>query len=304
MYYLHLKFRNCGLIQCDSSMGKSTSPHLERDKHLIGENVIDDKNFGHDLSNPIPYTLLSNVLHVLCGEIPVPTKRQSLYERIPLLDEIAKQSFVKFDNPISVNQYGKIEGAEFFQTQKWHWNSTLPISQNFVLYDGSVKTVSGFYNWNMFKRNVKNKENREIILNFIESIIHVDPRSLTLENTVTELSKYWRTSEFANSLQAFLEDNKSICSMPWLNVLFNIEATGSNTAPLSSTPLTVSKGVGKIAYTNGEIICPIENEEVCEAIINNGVGSATLLENGFVYVVGLEKYHPYGECDENWTQIF
>ena len=304
MRYLHLKFRNCGLMQHESSMGKSTSPHLERDKERIGEDVINDKNFGHDLSNPIPYTLLSNVLHVLCGEIPVPSKRKSLFERIPALDKIAKQSMVRYDIPITFNQYGKMEGVELFQTQKWHWNSTMPISTMFKVADGTTKTVSGWYNWNMFRRNIKSNEARELIREFIKSIIGIDTRSLTLKQTVYELSKYWGTTEFEENLRAFLSVNPQICSKPWLNVFFNMEATGSNTAPNSSTPITVTKGTGRIKYLNGEIICPIEDESICEAIINNGVGAATLLENGMVYVVGLEKYEPYNHMGDDWSQIF
>ena len=304
MYYLHLKFRNCGLIQCDSSKGKSTSPHLERNKYKIGEDVKNDKHFGHDLSNPIPYTLLSNVLHVLCGEIPVPTKRQSLFERIPKLDEIAKNSFIKYETPITFDKFGKIQGREIFNTQKWNWESTLPITDTFTLHDNSTKTVSGWYNWNYFRRSVKNEENRKIILDFIESIIHIEPSSLTFKETVKELSKYWETPEFQVSLQDFKNKNENICKKSWMMVLFNVTGNSSNTKPNSSTPLVVNRGVGKIKYINGEIICLIEDETICDAIINNGCGMATLLENGMVYVAGLEKYHPYGDFNEEWTQIF
>lgn len=291
-------------MQHESSMGKSTSPHLERDKERIGNYVKNDKNFGHDLSNPIPYTLLSNVLHVLCGEIPVPSKRKSLFERIPALDDIAKQSKVRYDIPITFNQYGKMEGLEFFQTQKWNWNSTMSIDTKFNIADGTVKTVSGWYNWNMFRRNVKSAESRAIICEFIKSIIDMDTRSLTLKQTVYELSKHWGTLEFQQKLRVFMSENPQICSMPWLNVFFNVETTGSNTAPLSSTPITVTKGTGRIKYLNGEIICPIEDESICQAIIDNGVGAATLLENGMVYVVGLEKYKPYTNMGDEWSQIF
>lgn len=304
MHYLHLKFRNCGLMQHGMSMGKSTSPHLERDKERIGEDIINDKNFGHDVTNPIPYTLLSNVLHVLCGEIPVPTKRKSLFERIPILDEIARKSMIYYYNPVTFNQYGKMEGTEFFQTQKWHWNSTMPISTTFNIADGTVKTVSGWYNWNMFNRNVKLQEHRILLREFIKSIIGIDTNSLTLKETVYELSKYWGTSVFEEKVKCFISENPRLYSMPWLNVFFNIDASGSNTAPLSSTPITVTKGTGRIKYLNGEIICPIDDENICNAIINNGVGAATLLENGIVYVVGLEKYHPYGSFNKNWEPIF
>ena len=303
MYYLHLEFRNCGLIQCGLSKGRSTSPHLERDKYKIGEDIIDDENIGHDLSNPIPHTLLSNVLHVLAGEIPVPTKRKSLLKRIPIFDEIAKNSFIRYYTPpIYYDKNGYLEGAELFNTHKWHWNGTRPISTTFILHDESIKIVSGWYNWDYFRRAVKNKDNRKIILDFIESIIHVNPYSLTLKETVTELSKYWGTPEFEVSVQEFLSNNKNVCTSSWYDVFFNIESKSSNTGPKSSTPLTVCSGVAKIKYLSGEIICPIEDESICNAIIR-GFGIATLLEQGIVYVVGLEKYHPYGDFNEEWTQI-
>lgn len=304
MYYLHLKFRNSGLIQCGSSMGKSTSPQLERDKNIIGEYVKNDQNFGHDVTNPIPYTLLSNVLHVLCGEIPVPTKRQSLFQRIPILDEIAKNSFVKYDSPLLFNKFGKIANIEFFQTQKWQPDSTLKIQDTFTLHDGTTKKIDGWYNWDYFRRGIRDKEARDIIINFIESIINVNPLKLTLKQTVFELSKYWDTNDFKNSLDAFLSEHKKLYTLPWLKVFFNTNATGRNTAPDSSTPLTNCKGVGGIVYLNGEIICPFDSDDIYNAIVNNGCGVSNLLEQGIVYVVGLEKYHPYGSFSEDWVQIF
>ena len=77
MKYLHLKFENCGLISCGKSMGVSTSPHLTKMGKISLSTDIDKQNYGNDFSNPIPYTLLSNVLLTLCGEIPVPTKRKT-----------------------------------------------------------------------------------------------------------------------------------------------------------------------------------------------------------------------------------
>ena len=304
MYYLHLKFRNSGLIQCGSSMGKSTSPHLERDKNIIGEYVKNDQNFGHDVTNPIPYTLLSNVLHVLCGEIPVPTKRQSLFQRIPILDEIAKNSFVKYNTPLFFDKFGKITNTEFFQTQKWQYDSTLDIQDTFTLHNGSTKKVDGWYNWDYFRRGIKSKEARDIIIKFIETIINVNPLKLTLKQTVTELSKYWDTNDFKKSLDTFLSEHRKLYTQPWLKVFFNTSATGRNTGHKSSTPLTNCRGVGRIVYLNGEIICPFDSDYVYYAIVNNGCGVADLLEHGIVYVVGLEKYHPYGSFSKDWSQIF
>ena len=99
--YLHLKFKNAGLLSYRKGMsGRSASPHFMYNQKVIGDTVTDTKSRGHDLTNPIPYTLLSNVLHCLCGEIPVPTKRKSIFTRNEKLDEIAKNSWFHFENEL------------------------------------------------------------------------------------------------------------------------------------------------------------------------------------------------------------
>ena len=59
-----------------------------------------------------------------------------------------------------------------------------------------------------------------------------------------------------------------------------------------------------MTYINGDIICPIENEEIIYAIIEKGDGSATLLENGIVYVNAIEKNEPIFNFKESFTKIY
>ena len=58
-----------------------------------------------------------------------------------------------------------------------------------------------------------------------------------------------------------------------------------------------------MTYLNGEIICPIENEAIIDAIINNGNGSATLLENGIIYVNAIENFEPIFNFKETFSKI-
>ena len=300
MIYLHLKFENCGLVSCGKNMGKSTSPHLNKIGKVNSED-IDFQNYGNDFSNPIPYTLLSNVLHVLCGEIPVPTKRKTPfsenYKRNEELDNIALNSYIRFDNPnIELDKFNMPKQKELFNTNKWHWNSSLPQKTNIKLANGEVKTFDGYYNWSFFKRHCTNEEDFNNKILIIKDIIKTDPLTLTFDETVFELSKHW---DYINKTEI-----SKIFKGCWGNILFNIESTTPSSYPQSKTPILVNRGLAYITYLNGDIICPIENEAIIDAIINNGCGVATLLENGIVYVNAIENYEPIANFKETFTKIF
>lgn len=305
MYYLHLKFDNCGLISCI----KNPIQHLNRDAGELGKNFADEKSKGHNLENPIPYTLLSNVLHVLCGEIPVSSKRITLnvltgqpLSRLNVLDDIARNSYIKYDYNIELNDKGFPKQSETFQTNKWNWNCVRnDVQTKFKLFDGSEKIVNGFYNWNYFKRSCNSNEEFYNMINFLNIIVKFDVLTKTLKETIFYVSKYWEDESTKEKINEFIKNNKSYIK-PWLNVFFNIGGSGTNTYPEFKTPLFVNRGITNITFINGEIICPIEDENIVRAIYN-GCGNATLLEDGIVYVLGIENYEPYPNFKETFEKI-
>lgn len=304
MKYLHLKFENCGLISCGKSMGVSTSPHLKKTGKISLSTDIDKQNYGHDFSNPIPYTLLSNILLKLCGEIPIPTKKKTpfseRYKRPKEFDEIALNSYIRFYNQdIELDKFNMPKQKEIINTNKWNWQSTAPQKTCFKLANGKTKIVEGFYNWSIFNRHcINDEEFKEKILNLIESIIKINPLTITFDETIFELSKYW--DEIDKDFISNEFKNKGC----WLNVFFNIECDSSPTNRDTKTPVLVTRGIAYITYLSGEIICPIENEKIIDAIINKGDGSATLLENGMIYVNAIENFEPVPYFKETFNKIF
>lgn len=303
MIYLHLKFENCGLISCGKNLGKSTSPHLTK-MGKVTTNDIDNQNYGNDFSNPIPYTLLSNVLLTLCGEIPVPTKRKTTFsenfQRHKEFDEIALNSYIRYDNPnIELDKFNMPKQKEIINTNKWNWQATLPQKTTFKLANGEIKVVEGFYNWSIFNRHCINDEDfKNKILAFIESIIKINPLTITFNETIFELSKYW------DNLDKEFIKNEFKNKGCWTNVFFDIPCDSSSTHRDTKTPILVNRGTAYMTYINGDIICPIENEEIIYAIIEKGDGSATLLENGIVYVNAIEKNEPIFNFKESFTKIY
>lgn len=305
MFYLHLKFENCGLIsgKRKMKMGKweSSSPHLTK-MGKIESCDIDTQNYGNDFSNPIPYTLLSNILHVLCGEIPVSTKRKTFFsenfKRSEELDNIALNSYVKYTNPtIELDAYNLPKQKEFINSNKWHWNSEYPHKTTFKLFDGNIKIANGFYSWSIFKRYCGDIETFNKKVEILNNIIGMDSLKLTFDELIYEISKYWDSNDFSIYEKDF--------SKPWYNLFFKKEDNkNSTTYPQSKTPILVNRGEAYITYINGEIICPIENKNIIDAIINNGNGSATLLENGIIYVYAIENYEPILNFKDTFTKIF
>jgi hypothetical protein len=303
MKYLHLKFENCGLVsgKRKMKMGKweSSSPHLTK-MGEITQSDIDTQNYGNDFSNPIPYTLLSNVLHVLCGEIPIPTKRKTTfsekYKRNEELDKIALNSYIRYDNQdIEVDDYNLPKQKEFISSNKWHWNSEYPNKTTFKLADGTTKIGNGYYSWNIFKRHCGDTFNEKVEI--LNNIIGMNSLKLTFDELVYELSKYWDSTDFSIYEKKFPKS--------WYNVLFTKNNNNNSTTyPQSRTPILTNNGEAFITYINGEIICPIENDEIIDAIINNGNGSATLLEHGIVYVNAIENFEPIFNFKETFTKIF
>ena len=316
MGYLILKFENANLIR-SVSISKKTKRRVEAQQtHLLihGGELLNNSNIekvtdatGHNWNNPIPYTTLSNVLHCFCGEIPVPTKKRSLFKRNPVYDEIAKNSYVEYDVKPIFNEYGYIENDEIYQTAKWAYNSNMPYSSFFNLYDGSIKKINGYYyHWDYIRKNITYGTDFEDLVKLIEEIIGVNPLSFSVFQVVYEMSKYYDDKAFQDKVDKFIKERekkvngkKRILSC-FYNLFFNKLCTSNNIdLETSNTPLALNNGIGGKLSLSGKIICEITDKIADKIRKNKGV--ANLLEFGLIYVVGYEKYEPvpnYKEKDE------
>ena len=292
MKYLHLKFIDGGLIY-GGNRNKSSSPHLTS----VGLNSkVDNKNYGHDLNNLVPYTTLSNVLHVLCGKTPVPTKRESVLVRNKELDEIALNSYIKYDTKIIYDNYNMPMPREIINTNKFQYNSEKKLNTTFKLFDGSFKTVRGHYNWNFFRRSCEDLKDFEFKVSLIKDIIKIDPLKLTFDELIYELSKHWGELD--------LSKYNGIFKYGWDNVILNKHSTSSNLSYSSRTPIFNNNGIAYKIRIGGEIICQIENDKIIEDMCNDGVTCATFLDGGIIYILGIENYEPIPNFKDIFTKIY
>ena len=298
MKYLYLKFENAGLIIPD-----------KKNKHFVrnssGEGIpVSDR--GYNTVTPIPYNVLSGVLAKMCGEIPVPTNRETFFKRIKILDDIAKNSYIYYDIKPIFNEKGRITNVETFKFSKTQYNTHKKVKTKLTDFNNNEILVSGLYNWNYLHRAFGNEEQYNTLINFLSEIIGENCLLFTFEEFYKKITSKLNNKEIQDKINIFLEKNKEIkdeLKSSWIYVLFNRGKNVPNTSHSWRTILLYTNGVGNITYVNGRIICPIEDENVINAL-NENSGVATILEGGLIYILGLENEPPVYGFDEYYEKIF
>lgn len=282
MKYLTIRFENASLILPN----KSNRPMKGYQQYTQGVGITDYDEC--DLENPIGVDQLSNVLHVMCGLAPVPTKRKSIFTRNEELYNIAKNSYIKYDKGCNNDIDRK---SEMFQASKYAENSHLKVSTKI-----GDEVYSGFYNWAYFlRRFYKNKDMLEKILNFFNKVLSSENvmKDYKFDEFVIEFHKHLSDDD----VKAFDGENRKTYSGvgsplggPFYTVIFETKKpTSTNTVYFQSTPiLTLHSVEYKKGKLSGTIIIPIENEDIIEQIRKCGC-NPTILDGGLVTIVGLKN---------------
>ena len=160
-------------------------------------------------------------------------EKKPLQKKSCLYDEIAKNSYVKYDVKPIFNDKGYIINDEIYQTAKWAYDSNMTYASFFKLFDGTTKEISGHYNWNNIKKNITYGSDFEDLLDLIEEIIGIKPLSLSVPQVVYEMSKYYNDDTFKKKTDRFIEERKKIVNGKkrilscFYNLFFNKIGTGS-----------------------------------------------------------------------------
>jgi hypothetical protein len=277
MKYLKLKFENAKLFT-----NKRT-----KDKIFDGQyNIIERKNVPFYVE-PVTINQISNMLHVLFNERPVPINRYCGYKKLDYYNEMAKNSYFL----ITTSKIGKGDKAiypqEIMQIKKSIYNSWSPIyymnwevvkqflridekndgvvSLNYDLYTEFLKVIKLEY-------NIYPEKNIFTDLDSVRD--NITPNFLTFLNKLKKVKKTALTSYF-------LPDPKG----QYLDLQL---AQSPNSA------ITVTNGVEFVIKVSGEIVVPVTDEDIEK--LQKSKGCATLLDSGLVYISKLvdETFKPYG----------
>ena len=318
MTYVYLNFKNCGLI--------STKSHYKRgikynnNLKINGDFRIRNYALGHNLDTPIPYTLLSNVLHVLCGEIPVPTNRPTFLKRVGRLDEIAKTAKYHIDNGykyITPNGQERYIYKENICTKNHAYNSEMNgAATNIELFDGTKIKVKAIVNWTIFNSSFpETSMARRVIIEFINKTIGRDCEEMELTDVIKNLSEYWGELNFkmeADKMIGTLKDNGVKLNKPWQLLLLGKSGDEKLTkdSKLSihnysaNRPLLTPNGTGYKINISGLIGFEVDDNDEIIGLLKNGTGMANMLEHGVVEIKYIGKNDIYAPIKGNFKPIF
>ena len=246
--YLILEFRNAGLFRKNRKTKDISFNDGERIKRTDIPEFVE----------PITAQQISNMLHVLFGERPVPMNRAVFYEQNKYLVEKAKESYLNITSLKDKN--GKLI-SEKIQLKKAVHNGWNPVA---------------YVNWERVSRLLEIDLFNEFIANMNE-IFNIDCLSISF-NTFKKMVLNSNDERIKN---IFIELNKK-AKKPLYDSIYGTDSELTNINKNGRTVLTVFKGLDNIHRLNGEIFVPVSEDDIEK--IRKNKGFAKLLDGGLVFI--------------------
>lgn len=246
--YLILEFRNAGLFRKNRKTKDISFNDGERIKRTDIPEFVE----------PITAQQISNMLHVLFGERPVPMNRTVFYEQNKYLVEKAKESYLNITSLKDKN--GKLI-SEKIQLKKAVHNGWNPVA---------------YVNWERVSRLLETDLFNEFIANMNE-IFNIDCLSISFN----AFKKMVLNSKDERIKNIFIELNKK-AKKPLYDSIYGTDSELTNINKNNRTVLTVFKGLDNIHRLNGEIFVPVSEDDIEK--IRKNKGFAKLLDGGLVLI--------------------
>lgn len=230
---------------------------------------------------------VSNVLHVLMGERPVPTIRKTLLKPDISIQEAAKKARVIIDTPC--DERGRYESREMMTARKTvedAWQTS-----KIAYFFGGVpfQIKGGLLYWARLERLL----GEALLNNFIDMV-----QSITRERNVTRNISAHRAIEILHDnydlsqVQYFCQKCLKAQRTSLVNIInpkANKESITFHTGVGSKLNIQmVNSGPENINKISGTIFVPLNDELL--ARLSNGCGTATILEGGLAYIEGIEEW--------------
>lgn len=267
--YLHLKFENAKLFA-----GK----YFDKKKFNKRYNPVDDSTYekqGLTFVEPITIHQISNIIHVLFGERPVPTLRASVYDKNEYYFNIAKKSFIKLNNNSYIKDDKNIIFSETTTVMKYKHNA----------HSNDNRTC-----WEYIRRYLGD-DNLSIFINKLNNILKIKNVDTIPINYVRDmLVEYQSSSEYVDLIE-WLKSNKKLAVNGFLQFKSDMNQFSPNNNSkniLDSTKLTYINGVDSVVKYSGELIIPITHNDL-NHIKSVSTGVMSLLDGGLVYIVGVKN---------------
>lgn len=212
---------------------------------------------------------ISNMLHVLFNERPVPSLRSCTYPRMEYYFEKAQNSYLKITTPKND------KGEYYYETM--HVKKAVGNSWN--------PSVS--VNWEIVKRYIDDDVKFDLFLNKLNEVLEIDAKSipfLKIREKVINLSVNKRLELYDLIKNLGRIDGLKDYFGKYKNDLTFLKPVDSAiTVKKNKTARTVNTGLEKVINHSGQIIVPVNDEDVLK-LRTSSKGFAKILDGGLVWI--------------------
>lgn len=260
-YFLVIKFKNAKHFPdkktkdfCINVKNNNTGI-LPQSKRIEQESFIE----------PITVYQISNMIHVLLGERPVPTYRPVFYDKVDKYFKKAQNSYLKIDNYMAHNEKTNSDYyvPEIMQTKKSVWNSW----QKFT-----------YVNWKKIEKLLG--EDFKKFLDILENDFNIINPTFYPCDKIKELVMDKSNESNIKNLFNFFSSIKKSAMISYFKGKYPEDYCSINMNP--NTTLTVLNGIERFISLNGTILIPVDKNDIER--LKKCFVSPKLLDGGFVYI--------------------
>lgn len=271
MKYLKLTFKNSGFFNVHNGTKDYVVDlnGVRKRKHVV---------LGKQQKASISVNQISNMLHVLMGERPSATYRETLISPIKEIFDMANASLIKINNP----RYSYLDKKT--NTNRFYYQSEL-INTRKSAWNSFSKTKDLVY-WrrleNILTDDGDNSKYIEMV-GLFSNILGYDVTRKPAEDVVCELRLKHPNNNIVEEFKKKLDGKTPVIRF----IEGNYWSSGGNGDMNLNhrTLLTTNNGIEKIIRLSGEIILPLEDIYIEK--IRNSKSTASLLDGGVVWIEDL-----------------
>jgi hypothetical protein len=262
--YIKISFKNAKLF-----------PKNIKTKDVVTNLTIDNKGkfilkhskraekINSCFKEPITVHQISNMLHTLIGERPVPSFKKVFYSRNEEIFKLANNSFIKINSPKTTKTVnGELIETfinETITTDKASWNSW---SKPKVIHWFKIQKFLG--------------ENFDTFIGLLSEVLDYNATTKPFEELVNIYSIY------GSKLDKTISFLKEINRTPIINFLTKLESDRSEITKNGLLGETIVSGIENVYVLDGEILVPFE-----QSFVDKLVKTRTkILDGGFVKIEG------------------
>jgi len=247
-----------------------------KDNVIVSHRSYEKRDVIPSFVEPITVHQISNMIHVLFNERPVPSLRRCYYSKILYYFNKAKDSYIRIDTP---------KVSRYIDKQDYYYETTTVKKALENSYNTNV-----YVNWEIVKNYIGDEAKFITFVNKLDELLKIKSQTIPFVE-VREKVKSLLTKDEKLDLYAVITDLKNIKGLVDYFGAYKADNNGVYSFNKSidcaltqknSTSIVVNSGIEKAAVLYGEILVPVSEDDIKK--LKSSKGCANLLDGGLVWI--------------------